>query len=360
MRHPSHPMRDRIRITPHVYFLVSAAALVALTLIVFTGAAVRVTGSGLGCPSWPNCYANGRLVAETNSHALIEFGNRSLTSFVALVAVAAGLLAFFRRPFRRDLAILGVLLPLGVVMQAVLGGLTVVYGLAPGGGMGHYGVSLLIPLAPGAPAPRARPPHGPGEPRPPRPPAPRAGGGLAGRPGPGYGRGGRRPADIATARGVWAMFAVGAVTIFIGTAATAAGPHAGGSGTGDIVNRLSFEGADTLRWLVNRHGWFATALGLLAVGTWWLARRRGADHELRVRLTRICLLMALQGVIGIGQYRLHLPAEIVWVHVATATLLWVGIVLAAMQVGSPLHEPAAETAEAALGTARAPAPAARP
>src|SRR3954465_792706 len=211
MRHPSHPMRDRIRVSPHAYFLISAVALVALTLIVFTGAAVRVTGSGLGCPSWPNCYANGRLVAETNSHALIEFGNRSLTSFVALVAVAAGLLAFFRRPFRRDLAILGVLLPLGVVCQAVLGGLTVWYGLAPGYVMGHYALSMVILVAAGTLAWRARPAF----------------------------ETDREPAaDAVTARAVWALFALGAVTIFLGTAATAAGPHAGGSGTGDIVHRL--------------------------------------------------------------------------------------------------------------------------
>ena len=324
-------MRDRLAIDPQRYFIVAAVALCALTLIVFTGAAVRVTGSGLGCPSWPNCYDNGRLVAETNSHALIEFGNRTLTSFVALAAVAAGLLAFLRRPFRRDLAILGVLLPLGVVLQAVLGGLTVVYGLAPGWVMGHYGVSMLILVAAGALAWRARPAFGPDEPR---------------------------TADLTTARFVWALFAVGSVTIFVGTAATAAGPHAGGSGTGDIVNRLDFRGAHTLTWLVNRHSWFATALGLLAIATWWVARRRDANPELRVRLTRICLLMALQGVIGIVQYRLKLPSEIVWVHVATATLLWVGIVLAAMQAGSPVRERAprvAETAEPALNTSGAPA-----
>jgi heme a synthase len=332
MRHPYAGMRKRLEIGPRTYFLISAVALGALTLIVFTGAAVRVTGSGLGCPSWPNCYANGRLVAETNSHALIEFGNRTLTSFVGLAACAAGVMAFFRRPFRRDLAILGVLLPLGVVAQAVLGGLTVVYGLAPGWVMGHYGVSMLILVAAGALAWRARPAYGPDGPR---------------------------TADVATARAVWVLFALGAVTIFAGTAATAAGPHAGGSGTGDLVNRLSFRGAGTLTWLVDRHGVLAAALGLLAVGTWWLARRRGADRELRVRLTRICLLMALQGVIGIVQFRLKLPAEIVWVHVAAATLLWVGIVLAAMQVGSPVREPTAETAEAALSAAGTPAPAAR-
>jgi cytochrome c oxidase assembly protein subunit 15 len=154
------------------------------------------------------------------------------------------------------------------------------------------------------------------------------------------------------------MFALGAVTIFIGTAATAAGPHAGGSGTGDIVNRLSFRGADTLSWLVDRHGWFASALGLLAVATWWLARRRDADVHLRLRLTRICLLMALQGVIGIVQYRLELPAEIVWVHVALATLTWVGIVLASMQVGVPSRAPG--TAGELSARSSAPASAARP
>src|SRR4051812_3809450 len=163
-------MRERLQVDPRTYFRIAALALGALTLIVFTGAAVRVTGSGLGCPSWPNCYSNGRLVAETNSHALIEFGNRMLTGFVALAAIAAGVMAFIRRPFRRDLAVLGVLLPLGVVAQAVLGGLTVVYGLAPGFVMGHYGLSMLVLVAAGAPPWRARPAPGPPGPPPPHPP----------------------------------------------------------------------------------------------------------------------------------------------------------------------------------------------
>src|SRR6476620_6148227 len=160
---PARPTRRRLQVSPERYFVISAVALVALTLIVFTGAAVRVTGSGLGCPSWPNCYDNGRLVAETNSHALIEFGNRTLTSFVGLAAAAAGLMAFLRVPFRRDLAILGVLLPLGVVGQAVMGGLTVLYGLAPGWVMGHYLLSMTILVAAGALAWRARPAFGSGE-----------------------------------------------------------------------------------------------------------------------------------------------------------------------------------------------------
>jgi cytochrome c oxidase assembly protein subunit 15 len=311
MRHPSRRMLRRLQVSPPAYFVVAAAALVALTLIVFTGAAVRVTGSGLGCPAWPNCYEDGRLVAELESHAWIEFGNRLLTSVVGLAAVAAGLLAFRRRPFRRDLALLGLLLPVGVLCQAVLGGMTVWYGLAPGYVMAHYALSMVILVAAGALVWRARP-------------------AFDERPQP--------TADRLTARAVWGLFVLGALTILVGTAATAAGPHAGGSGTGDVVHRLDFRGADTLDWLIHRHGWLAGALGVASVATWWLARRRGADAALRHRLERICVLMAVQGVIGIAQYRLELPAEIVWVHVALATLLWVGIVLAAVQAGSPRRE----------------------
>jgi cytochrome c oxidase assembly protein subunit 15 len=312
-------MLRRPAISAQQYFIVSAVALVALTVIVFTGAAVRVTGSGLGCPNWPQCYHDGRLVAELNSHAWIEFGNRMFTGFVAAAAIAAGLLAFFRKPFRRDLAVLGTLLPLGVVGQAVMGGLTVLYGLAPGWVMGHYLLSMAILVAAGALAWRARPSFDDGD--------------VA--------------ADRTTARAVWVLFVVGAVTIFVGTAATAAGPHAGGEGTGDVVHRFDFKGGATVNWLINRHGVLAGALGVLAVATWWLARARGADAELRTRLTRICVLMAVQGVVGIVQFQLELPAEIVWVHVALATLTWVGIVLAAMQVGSPLRAAEADRTAAA-------------
>jgi heme a synthase len=317
-------MRRRLAISPRHYFAVSAVALVALTLIVFTGAAVRVTGSGLGCPDWPNCYQNGRLVAELNSHAWIEFGNRLLSGFVAVAAIAAGLLALVRRPFRRDLAMLGVMLPLGVVAQGLLGGLTVLYGLAPGFVMGHFGLSMVILVAAGTLAWRARPSYGD------EPPA----------------------ADLTTARLAWALFALGAITIFVGTAATASGPHAGGSGTGDAVHRLNFEGADTVTWIIDRHGVLAALLGVLAVVTWLLARVRGASRELRVRLTRVCLLIAVQGALGIVQYQLGLPSELVWVHVCLATLVWVGIVLAAVQSGSPFLASREQSPQSAGGSMR--------
>jgi cytochrome c oxidase assembly protein subunit 15 len=178
--------------------------------------------------------------------------------------------------------------------------------------MGHYLLSMAILVAAGALAWRSRP---------------------------GFETTQEPAADRTTARAVWTLLVLGGITIVVGTAATAAGPHAGGEGTGDVVHRFHFKGAATVNWLINRHGVLAATLGLLAVATWWLARAREANPELRMRLTRICLLMAAQGVVGIVQFQLDLPAEVVWVHVALATLVWVGLVLAAMQVGSPLRQP---------------------
>src|ERR671910_2153422 len=146
-------------VDPRQFRRVAELALVFLTLIVFTGAAVRLSGSGLGCPDWPKCY--GKVAPPLETHAVIEFGNRILSGLVGLAAVAAGVLAFRRRPFRRDLAVLGMLLPLGVVGQAVLGGFTVRNHLAPGFVMGHFALSMLILVAAVALAWRAR--YEPGE-----------------------------------------------------------------------------------------------------------------------------------------------------------------------------------------------------
>ena len=110
-------------VTPEQYARVAYVALGALTLIVLSGAAVRLTGSGLGCPDWPKCY--GKAYPPLNTHAVIEFSNRMITGPVSIAAGAAWVLALRRRPYRRDLVWLGALLPLGVVGQAVLGGFTV-------------------------------------------------------------------------------------------------------------------------------------------------------------------------------------------------------------------------------------------
>src|SRR3954469_18674675 len=102
-------LKSRLEISPQRYAQVTLVALAALALIVLTGAAVRLTGSGLGCPDWPKCY--GGATPPLESHALIEFANRMLSGVVGLAVIAAGALAWLRRPFRRHLALFGALLP---------------------------------------------------------------------------------------------------------------------------------------------------------------------------------------------------------------------------------------------------------
>src|ERR1700682_3125383 len=126
----------KIELTPRQFELVSLIALVSLTLIVLSGAAVRLTGSGLGCPDWPRCY--GHVYPKLQTHSLIEFSNRVGSGIATVVAGATALPAPPRRPFRRDLAWLALALPFGVLAQAVLGGFTVENKLAPGFVMGHF------------------------------------------------------------------------------------------------------------------------------------------------------------------------------------------------------------------------------
>ena len=299
-------------VPPRQYAPAAYIALGALTLIVLSGAAVRLTGSGLGCPDWPKCY--GHAYPPLNSHALIEFSNRVITVPVSIAAAAAWVLALRRRPYRRDLAVLGFLLPLGVVGQAVLGGFTVRGALDYGYVMGHFALSMLIILAAVALAWRAS-----GE----RAVEPATANGHA-----------SRPATNARSvvLGVRALALLGALTIFAGTAATAAGPHAGGS-PGQHINRLRFDGRATMDFVIHRHGEIAAAFGLAAVAAWWLARRRAATTVVRRSLTALCLLLALQGAVGLDQYETHLPTELVWVHVALACGAWLAALWAAWAAG---------------------------
>jgi heme a synthase len=314
-------MRDRLTITPEQYALIARVALVAFTLIVVTGVAVRVTGSGLGCPTWPKC-TDRSLYTQLNTHGVIEFGNRMLTGFVGFTAFAAFVGALRRRPVRRDLVWLGAMLPLGVVAQIVLGGFTVLYDLAPGFVMSHFMLSMLILVACMTLDRRAH--REPEE--------------LAARPAPASG-------DRLLTWGIRALIPLGALAIFAGTAATAAGPHTGGTGTHDIVPRLDFKGIDTLNFVIEQHARLATLLGVVAVALWILARRRGVSRADRTPLTWVCWLLALQGLIGAVQYQLELPAEIVWVHSSLAAGTWLAIVRAVLAAGQlqPRRVPAAGT-----------------
>src|SRR5687767_13183853 len=110
--------RERFTVGPARYRWIVDAAVAMLTLIVFSGAAVRLTGSGLGCPDWPGC--NGNLVPmELDSHVAVEYGNRLMSGLVGVACMAAGLLAFRLRPFRKDLVVPALLLPAGVLGQGI-------------------------------------------------------------------------------------------------------------------------------------------------------------------------------------------------------------------------------------------------
>jgi heme a synthase len=287
-------MRDRLQIAPALYAKVAAVALAALALIVLTGAAVRLTGSGLGCPDWPKCY--GGTVPPLETHAVIEYGNRLLTGFVGIAVIAASVLAWFRRPFRGHLALFGAMLPLGVLCQAILGALVVKYHLAPGLVMGHFILSMLLLDAAFALAWCAR--YEPGE---------------------------RRPSTDRL--GVWAVRALiplGQLTIIAGTIATGSGPHAGAH-EGELVHRFDFQGVETLEWVVQRHSTIAAVFGLAAIGVWLLLRRPGGDRRAARPLGVAIALLGLQGLVGGLQWALELPSELVWLHIALATATWLAM-----------------------------------
>jgi len=303
-------LKSRLEISPSRYAQVTMVALGALSLIVLTGAAVRLTGSGLGCPDWPKCY--GGSTPPLEAHAVIEYGNRLLTGFVGFAVIAASILAFFRRPYRWHLALFGALLPLGVIGQAILGALVVKYHLAPGLVMSHFILSMMLLDAAFALAWCSR--YEPWE--------------------------RRRSRDRLSVWAVRALIPLGQLTILAGTLATASGPNAGAH-EGQLVHRFDFEGTGTLEWVVQRHAAIATIYGFAAIAVWLLLRRPGADRRALRPLTLVIGLLALQGAVGGLQWWLELPAGIVWVHVAIATCNWLAMLWTVAAAGrlEPRGEP---------------------
>jgi heme a synthase len=295
-------MRDRLAISPRRYAQITFVALAALALIVVTGAAVRLTGSGLGCPDWPKCY--GQVVAPLEFHAVIEYGNRLLTGFVGIAVIAACVLAWFRKPFRWHLALFGAFLPLGVVCQAVLGALVVKHHLKPELVIGHYILSMVLLDAAFALAWCAR--YAPDE--------------------------RRRSSDRLGVWSVRALVPIGQLTILLGTITTGAGPHPGDH-EGELVQRFDFQGGETLHWMVQRHGAMAAIFGAATVAVWLILRRRGGDRRALRPVTVLAGLLAAQGVLGFVQYEAQLPAGLVWVHIVLAVLTWLSVLWAVGAAG---------------------------
>ncbi len=263
---------------------------------------MRLTGSGLGCPDWPKCY--GGTVPPMQINAVIEYGNRLLTGFVGAAVIAACALAWLRRPFRWHLALFGALLPLGVIGQVVLGAFVVKSHLRPELVMGHFLLSMILLDAAFALAWCSR--YEPGE---------------------------RRASWDRL--GVWAVRALiplGQLTVLLGTMTTGSGPHAGDH-DGELVQRFDFKGGETLEWMVQRHSALAVVFGLATIAVWLILRRPGGDRRAARPLTLVLGLLALQGGVGALQWALHLPAGLVWLHIALATATWLALLWAVAAAG---------------------------
>jgi cytochrome c oxidase assembly protein subunit 15 len=294
-------------------------ALVSLSLIVFTGALVRLTDSGLGCPTWPRCY--GHVYPPVALHPLIEFGNRALSGFVGIITAVVFVAACRLKPRRRELVWLSAALPGGVIAQAVLGGFTVREKLAPGFVMSHFLLSMVILIFAFWLAWRATYPQGM-------------------RP---------RTADRLLAWSVRALAVLCGITLFAGTAATAAGPHSGGN-LGQHIKRLTIEGPDTLQWAVHQHATIAAVFGVATILVWLLKRKRtGGVLDPLEPLTVLAILLAAQGLVGSVQYELKLPGEMVWVHIVLATATWL-VSLWAVAVEGRIGDPESAETEETIAT----------
>lgn len=278
------------------------ANLVVQAGIVVTGAIVRVTESGLGCPTWPEC-TDGSLVPTSEQmeswHKYVEFGNRLLTFVLALLAIAAIIAMLWqRRQWKRQgaatrtvLLVLAAVPLIGTVVQAILGGVTVLTGLHPATVSAHFLVSMLIIAACVALVARA-------------------------------GDIGDQPTEFHVVKPIrvlgWALVAAAAVVVFLGVMVTGTGPHSGDSG---VDARFSFD-FRTIAWL------HADAVflfvGLLIGFLIALHVQRSAPLALR-RAWVLVGVTAVQAIVGYVQFFTGLPELLVISHVLGAVLVWVAV-----------------------------------
>lgn len=288
----------------------SIVTLVMVSLIVVSGAAVRVSGSGLGCTDWPDC-SHGHLTPPLEFHSLIEFGNRVITILLVVVVGATVLAALRRRPFRRDLAWLSIGLVGGVLLQAVMGGIVVLTKLDPYWVMVHFLASMPLIVDAVILLHRATRDYSPG-----------SGRLLVPRP------------ILLLSRGLVLLLAL---VLAAGTATTGAAPD-GGSSQGQVrakripvpLQALAELHADIALFVVG----FALALAVAL---------HAIDVPERVRRSGRILVgvLVLQAGVGYAQYFTHLPAVLVEVHVAGATVLVIGTLqfLLAMTFHPPERTP---------------------
>jgi cytochrome c oxidase assembly protein subunit 15 len=280
------------RVSPRIFQLIALSAVWALALTIVSGAAVRLTGSGLGCPDWPKCTSTG-VVAPLQYHAWVEFGNRLINAFVSVASIGALIAAFLRSPRRRDLTLLSAGLTVGLLAEVVLGGLTVTHKLAPGFVMSHFllavfflGDAVLLyyrasisDFASGA------------KPEP-----------LTGRP------------QLIMGR---LVLAATAVVVTLGTIVTSTGPHGGDP----KAQRFHL----SLHSIAQLHGTSVEVLLAITLLTMWSLARSGAPSRVLRRAQMMFLVMAAQAGIGYIQYFNGDPVGVVAIHVAGACALVIAV-----------------------------------
>ena len=283
------------------FLQVAGASAVSLWLIVVTGALVRLTGSGLGCDSWPGCESRSFFPAN-DAHGVIEFGNRAMAIFPLSLTLATAVAAFLVTGLPRWVPWVAVGTALGTFGQAPLGLLTIRTDLHPLMVMSHFLLALVVlagAVVVAVEAWHARRAHA----------------------------GAELPARVRRI-GLVALVALG-ILVVTGAFVTAAGPHPGDSAA--IERMFTFDGTIWLH--VRATAIFGVAYLALLL---WLWRRRDALPRLwRLTVAVLALLLVQMGV-GEWQYRRGLPWEVVLVHVALAGLLWgAAVALVALLWRSP-------------------------
>ena len=284
-------MPERLQPLARWLWPLAVANLLANIGIVVTGAAVRLTGSGLGCPTWPRCDETSYTThGELGLHGVIEFGNRMLTFVVAAVALLCFLAALGAR--HRRATRLSFVIGLYIPLQAVIGGITVLTQLNPWVVSLHFLSSMLIIMVCVALLDELRSPA-------------------------------REAAPVPVRALAWATLASGWVVLYLGTVVTGAGPHAG-----DEDSRRN--GIDP-ELVSHVHAISVYVLVALTVALLVLARRSGRTWLATVTAL-VLVIELLQGVLGWVQYWLDLPVLLVALHMLGASLLAAGLARTALAV----------------------------
>jgi cytochrome c oxidase assembly protein subunit 15 len=282
------------RVTGPVFRWFAFASFLSMIVIVLSGAAVRLTGSGLGCPDWPTCFHH-RITGSWSIHPLIEYANRVTTILLVCVAAATFAAALLRQIRRRDLILLSGTLVLGVIADAVLGAFVVYSKLNPWLVALHMALSLSMVVVGAVLYHRSKYVYGPGA-----------------------RRDVRDPHFRLVARLLWVPFVVLVAT---GTMTTGSGPHAGSSQGQLVAKRLPFA-LSSAAWV---HSLAAVLFIGLVTGLLFAIWRSAAPTALQWGVRRLVVISLVQALIGATQYLTHLPALLVELHVAGAVSLTIGV-----------------------------------